>query len=55
MRNPGDCESELNLLFHDFQFRKIDTPKGRAPSGYSKLWFSTQGTCSDFSFLTPFQ
>ena len=55
MRNPDDFESELNQLIQDFHFKKIDTPTGRSPPDYSKLWFPTLETCIDFSSLTPLQ
>ena len=55
MRNPGDFEGELNQLIQDFHFKKIDTPSGRPPPDYSKVWFPTSETCNDFSSLTPLQ
>ena len=55
MRNPDDFEGELNQLIQDFHFKNIDTPTGRAPPGYSKLWFPTPESCNDFSELTPLQ
>ena len=33
----------------------LDTPTGRPPPDYSKLWFATPGTCNDFSNLTPLE
>ena len=55
LRNPDEFEGELNQLIQDFHFQKIDTPTGRPPSEYSKLWFPTPETCTDFSTLTPLQ
>ena len=55
MRNRDDFEGELNQLIQDFHFRNIDTPTGRPPPDYSKLWFPTQETCNDFTTLTPLQ
>ena len=55
MRNPDDFEGELNQLLQDFQFKKSDTPTGRPPPDYSKLWFPTPETCNDFFNLTPLQ
>ena len=55
MRKPDDFEGELNQLIQDFHFKKIDTPTGRPPPDYSKLWFPTPETCNDFSNLTPLQ
>ena len=55
MRNPDGFESELNQLIQDFHFKKIDTPTGRPPPDYSKLWFPTPETCHDFSNSTPLQ
>ena len=55
LRNPDDFEGELNQLIQDFHFQKIDTPTGRPPPDYSKLWFPTPETCTDFSTLTPLQ
>ena len=42
-------------MIQDFHFKKIDTPTGRPPPDYSKLWFRTPETCNDFSNLTPLQ
>ena len=55
LRNPDDFAGELNQLIQDFHFQKIDTPTGRPPPDYSKLWFPTPETCTDFSTLTPLQ
>ena len=55
MRNPDAFEGELNQLNQDFHFMKIDTPTGRPPPDYLKLWFPTPETCHDFSNLTPLQ
>ena len=54
-RNPDDFEGDLNLLIQNFHFKKIDTPTGRPPPDYSKLWFPTPETCHDFFNLTPLQ
>ena len=55
MRNPDDFEGELNQLIEELHFKKIDTPTGRPPPDYSKLWFPTPETCNDFSNFTPLQ
>ena len=55
MLNPDDFEGEMNQLIQDFHFKKIDTPAGRPPPDYSKLWFPTPETCHYFSDLTPLQ
>ena len=55
MRNPDDFEGELNQLIQDFHLKKFDTPTGRPPPDYSKLWFPTPETCNDFPDLTPLQ
>ena len=55
MRNPDDFEGELNHVNQDFHFKKIDTPTGRPPPDYAKLWFPTPETCHYFSHLTPLQ
>ena len=48
MRNPVDFEGEVHQLIQDFHFKKNDTPTGRPPPDYSKLWFPTPETCNDF-------
>ena len=53
MHKPDDFEGELNQLVQHFHFQKIDTPTGRPPPDYSKLWFPTSETCNEFSNLTP--
>ena len=35
--------------------KNFDTPTGRPPPDYSKLWFPTPETCKDFSSLTLLQ
>ena len=55
MRNPDVSEGELNHLIEDFQNKKIDTPTGRLPPDYWKLWFRNPETCNDFANLTPLQ
>ena len=55
MRNPDDFEGKLNQLIQDFHLKKIDTPTGRPPPDYSKLWFPIPETSHDFSKLTPLQ
>ena len=55
MRSPDDFEGELNQLIQDFHFKKIDTPTGRPPPDYSRLWFPTPETCNDFSSLPSLQ
>ena len=55
MRDPDDLEGELNQLIEDFHFQKIDTPTGRPPPDYSKLWFPFSEACNDLSILTPLQ
>ena len=55
LRNPDDFAGELNQLIQDFHFQKIETATGRPPPDYSKLWFPTPETCTDFSALTPLQ
>ena len=55
MRNPDDFEGELNQLTQSIHFQKFETPKGRTPPDYAKLWFSIPWTCNDFSDLTPLQ
>ena len=55
MLNLDDFECELNQLIQDFHFQKIDTPTGRPPPDYSKLWFPTPETCNDFANLTSLQ
>ena len=54
LKNRDDCENKLNQLIQDFHFEKIDTPTGRPPPDYSKL-FPTPETCNDFSSLTLLQ
>ena len=39
MRDRDDFEGELNQFIQDFRFQKIDTPTGRQPPDFSKLWF----------------
>ena len=53
--NPTDFENELNKLVQDYHFKRIETPTGRPLPDYSKLWFSTPETCTDFSNRTPLQ
>ena len=55
MRNPDDFEDALNQLIQEFYFKKVDTPTGRPPPDFSKPWFATPETCSEFSNLTPLQ
>ena len=55
MRNLDDFEGELNQLIQGFHFKIIDTPTGRPPPDYSKLWFRTPEICNYFSNLTPLQ
>ena len=55
VRNLDDFEGELNQLIQDFHFQKIDTPTGRPPPDYSKLWFPTPESCNDFANLTSLQ
>ena len=55
MRNPDDCEGELNQLIQDIRFHKIDTPTGRLPPDYSKIWLPNPETCNDYCNLTPLQ
>ena len=55
MRNSEDFGGELNQLIQDVHFQKIETPTGRPPPEYSKLWFPTPETCTDLSNLTPLQ
>ena len=47
--------SELSHVFLDVHFHKTDKPTGRPPLDYSKLWFPTPETSTDFSNLTPLQ
>ena len=53
IRNPDDFAGQLNQLIQDFHFKKFETPTGRPSPAYSKLWFPTPETCTDFSTLTP--
>ena len=55
MRNQDGFEGKLNQLIQDFYFKRIDTPTGRPPPDYSKLWFPTPETCHDLFYLTPLQ
>ena len=55
LRNSDNFAGELNQLFQDFHFKKIDTPTSRPPPDYSKFWFPTPETCTDFSTLTLLQ
>ena len=48
MRNLDDFEGKLNQLVQDFLFKETDTPTGRPPADYSKLWFPNPETCKDF-------